>query len=274
MNKYTIVRHVLLVSMIITLQGCIAVPSVQSPTVIDSSPTYNSPPITPTFIKATWIMPPTVIATLTDNQIQDRILGELSDQKDCQLPCWWGIVPDSLANYYYSVFLFSGEYSAISLRSYFFVRDGVVYKIQIIAEGISNPSAFPNIYGNFFPEKIMSLYGPPSRVLIDANVSGESRAILSYGMHFLYDQQGFLLGYSGIIPYQELTSRFCPTFGNGGDLNSSLVIIIQSPQDDLPSGQAPSLQEAAGITPQDLYNLYTEQKKPICFDTPTSLWQK
>jgi hypothetical protein len=98
-----------------------------------------------------------------------------------------------------------------------------------------------------------------------------------YVISFYYDDLGFAISYDGKAPLTDIhstTVHFCPTFGNKGNLIRGMGLELESNNIVLNHAVlSHSLREAAGITPQDLYNLYISNKNGVCFDTPTDLWK-
>jgi hypothetical protein len=117
-------------------------------------------------------------------------------------------------------------------------------------------------------------YGYPSQIDM---TGGFGSGGVYYVISFYYDDLGFAISYDGKAPLTDIhstTVHFCPTFGNKGNLIRGMGLELESNNIVLNHAVlSHRLKEAAGITPQDLYNLYCSNKNGVCFDTPTDLWK-
>ena len=151
-----------------------------------------------------------------------------------------------------------------------------------LSNTVTSSPTFNNALAAFTPEKIIPALGIPSRVLIDpAFGPGEgTTTYIQYTLYVLYDQKGVRLQYTII---DDLNNKFkiCPTFGNGGNTEDSFGILLASPNDNVPietydesdiqENRAIPIEKAAGITPEEFYNLFTQTEKPICFNVLSSV---
>ena len=174
----------------------------------------------------------------------------------------------------------------IANRIGFLEREGNIELIYVYSEGYSNPVAFQEQWALFSPQRVIEEYGVPSRVWLESNSSGpvtEGR-VAGYTLWIFYDQIGFLILYNGYGEY-ESTFHFCPRFENGKDIRS-IEIYLQSPDNPDPIEEIariiglgidpyPNVQfieEAAGISTTEFYELFVQENVQACFDTPRDIW--
>jgi hypothetical protein len=132
----------------------------------------------------------------------------------------------------------------------------------------------------FAPEKLVPALGVPSRISIDPSLGGEGTITsVGYDLYIVYDQLGIRLTYS---VSDDLSNKYkiCPTFGVGGNTEDSVGILLDSPNDNVPietydesgvQARAIPIEKAAGITPEEFYNLFIQTSKPICFNVLPSI---
>jgi hypothetical protein len=253
---------------------------------VENSPTHTPEPSTSVTFRP----------TLSDSQAQESIINLLKDNGNCELPCWWGIRPgnslwtatnnelkglglkvlgDDISGTYMARFSFSGEEHATFLWIDFSVENNVVKIMNIKAQGNGNLVSFNKVFANLAPERIMNDFGPPTQVNVNAGIGGGGQTPLAvfYTISFFYGNNGFSISYGGKAIYSPV-SRFCPTLRTEGNLNGEISLVLQSKNIPLQnSSLGYQLQDAARITTRDLYNLYTQNQKPVCFDTSTDLWK-
>ncbi|RME57457.1 hypothetical protein D6779_08620 [Candidatus Parcubacteria bacterium] len=132
----------------------------------------------------------------------------------------------------------------------------------------------------------MEEYGIPSRVWLESTSSGPiaKGRIAGYVLWIFYDQLGFLIKYEGYGDYKPVY-HFCPRFEGGEDIRS-LTMYLQSPHSPNPIEETAevigleidpyphvqSIEDAAGITPHEFYNLFTQKDTQACFNTPRDIW--
>jgi hypothetical protein len=74
--------------------------------------------------------------------------------------------------------------------------------------------------------------------------------------------------------------RICPTFGENGNTENMLKIILKSPNNSTPieeydegyQSNVLDIEGAAGMTPVQFYNLFIQTEKPICFNALPSVF--
>lgn len=257
-----------------------------------SSPT---PPIT--------LTPP---PTLSVKEREIKIKELLETNGNCELPCWWGIKPgldtwvsvnelllymgaktgvfEENGNVVHEVAGLNFDQEFISTRVYLIEENDVISAIMVHSSGRSEPSNFKNIWTDYSPENILLKYGIPSRVWLYSNsiVNEGTTSYLPYSIWIFYDVRGILFRYIGLVDYQAIY-KMCPLFGEEGDLVNEIDIYLQSPDSlhqielltDMKyyGGEPISIEKAAGITPSEFYNMFTNPEKQTCLETPRDIWR-
>jgi hypothetical protein len=296
----------------LTVSASSSHPAVTSTPMATSTATAlpSSMPITPSpFPIPTLTL--TSLPTLTVEERNDYTQELFRTNAGCELPCWWGFTPgistwpevEAFLQFIGartgpyplddgSIFHGTGGIDIHSLEGViansvgFLEREGLIELIFIRSEGYSNPEAFQEQSALFSPKRIIEKYGPPSRVWLESSSSGpvtEGR-VAGYTLWVYYDQFGFLILYNGYGEFSP-TFHFCPRFENGKDIRS-LKMYLQSPGNPNPvEGTAgtigleidpfpevQSIEEATGISVTEFYNLFAQEERPACFDTPRDIW--
>ena len=266
------------------------------------SPTLRTlPTITPTF---------TPQPTLTTGEQDIHVRELLKTNAGCQLPCWWGISPGKTSWKDAEHFLrylgatigqteletgatlhwakLQGNSSYISpgfIEGE--VQEGIVDTIFVGGNhsGTQNQSDFESMWESYSPKQIVTKYGVPSRVLLDT--TGETglspTGANGYTIWIIYDQLGFMIRFVGFVADLPVY-HFCPELQKGADDISHINLTLQYPDNPLPlewddailstqPSRAKSIQEAAGISVDEFYRLFTQTDEPACFDSPHDIWR-
>ena len=282
------------------------------PTVsLASSPTlFFAPTFTPQPTSTpTQTFTPTPETTFTEEQIQANIIAALDANGDCKFPCWWGINPgqtpqekaftlleqigflpirDTVGGWYYNFLLFSGADQHNSIDYEIHLQDKIVSFIFVRGQGYNNHASFLRIWNSVSPEKIITNYGTPSRVWVELKTGGcegnAPCATTPYELWLFYDEQGFLIQYTGSVDNKS-SYTFCPTFSETGNLGGSIQIYLKSSQDPRPlesfTGYPPeilnNIKDIAGVTGMSLDGFSAhiiQTNQPFCFSTPLNTWPK
>jgi hypothetical protein len=270
---------------------------------ITPGPTRTPTPI-PT---VTW----TPLPTLPPDKALARVLELLKTNGSCKLPCWWGIVPGKTswaetkqilarlgiysnystpsdgaifhgANFDFRGPYINGQPTTVYNDIDFHEKNAIVEDIYLRSQGYNNPIDFQAAWERYSPRQVMVDYGSPSRVWMytDALNYGERTG---YDLWLAYDNLGFLIRYQGTVSRKSfLVYQVCPRFYNGKDIDD-ILIILQSPDNPRPLEERDpyyphvvqythTLEEAAGLTVEVFYKLFTQGKQPACFDTPMNIW--
>jgi hypothetical protein len=273
------------------------------------TPSLTASPITPTVTPSpipTATIEPTAtftqFPTLSPDQLDTVIIRLLKPNLQCQLNCWWGIVPGQTtwqkAQQWLSSEGIDTHYFESSFRSYsnsyvnpdrvinnfnFFVADRVVNAIQIYGQSGEHNEAFRKYWADYSPESIISTYGRPSHVWLKstAYISEGVPTIMPFTIWLVYDDLGFFTTYTGSVSYGS-TYHFCPVFDRYGSDLWNLYIFLVSPKDEKTVTEAKQfsgplyhldLEVAANMTIDEFYALYKQKSKQICIDTPRDIWK-
>lgn len=288
-----------LISMpLLTNCGVFSTSNDESPTTIASSPTPSFTALPST---------KTSIPTLTSDQRLAQVKEWLATNAGCKLPCWWGIEPGKVTWDEVNEFLngigatseafkeggmIFHETKGLNFNQervinlvYFVEGDGLITSIIIDASGYNDSPEFKNIWASFSPENIILNYGIPSRVWVYSIGSvneGSPGPTMPYSVLLFYDHYGILIRYSGQVKYEGIY-KMCPAFSEQGNLSDYIYIYLQSPNTNIPLENLPtvnystnntiSIEEAAGISPNEFYELFTKPNIEPCFETPRDIWK-
>jgi len=219
--------------------GSLTVPTeIKTQTVISPTPmVIETFPKTPTLTSPAPLTPQ---PTLSKEAKQALVLSLLAKNGDCTLPCWWGITPGKTAwidaksllesegltlgepskyqglNVYGirgGLDLFQGQ---VSIYESFGESDGILNNITLSAGGFDE-NRFRSVFINYSVQHVLSVYGKPSRILLQSHASFDSRSSAGYVLWLFYDHLGFLLKYSGSTAYGKIY-HICPKFESGGNI--------------------------------------------------------
>jgi hypothetical protein len=253
---------------------------------------------------------PTSEPTLSKNEGMTAILELLKTNAGCTLPCWWGIQPGQ-STWDDTQFVFShlgfgitysktysdgvivhsrtipfDPYNKVFMDTFFYEINNTIVSMRIYSNGALDQSKFQGIMDTFSPQKILLNYGVPSRIWVFSSggfiEKVDPGTKMSYRLFFFYDNLGFLIIYYGLVDYQPIY-HICPYFSENG-LIDSFELYMQSDKSTNPLENltpfitkenlgALSIEEATGLSVQDLYNLYMNATGPVCFDTPRDIWK-
>lgn len=263
------------------------------------SPTQYStlePSLTPLPTKT---MMPTPWPTLSSNEAINMILSLLQDTQnpDCLLPCWWGAIPGQtqwqdwnpyLASFALTIDLFP-EYS--SFVAVFPVPVSVNYRGKLNVGYTTNTSevitdisiASINIEG-YDPQTMMILYGIPDEVWLTTR-SEPREEVLPFQLIIIYQQQGISFRY--YVDAERNGEFVTACFESGVVETERPDLFPTSPRIYLwEPGQTKTIEEISPIpleryflletktdlTPETLYNKFTNSNELPCIDTLAELW--
>lgn len=302
---------------LLSLSACQPINSTSEPTIVRPHPTSTlSAPVA----SATSFNPPTHTSTtqptstatpaptLSVNQRASLMEELLATNKDCKLPCWWGVSPGvskwmDVEDFILSIGAKTGQQSlsndlilhetggfdlpekGIRNRISFIESSANVIAIRVAAEGRTNPEAFKEIWASYWPDKILSDYGKPSRVLLKTfSRAGESSPVQRtiYGLWMFYDDKGVLIRYSGTVIF-DATYRICPSYAESGNLVPDIELYLQSPTNSMPiddlarDGLTPEtsirpLEDATGVSIDQFSELLLNDPQNFCVETPRDIW--
>lgn len=258
MKKITFVAYLLPigVTIILLVIGCKGIiPAKESIPFMTITPNLAVTTIqTPTL---TLTNTPFPINTATTQEREDFLRGYLSDDSNCNLPCWWNIIPgetawrdvEQLLNYLGarvssipgyrsdSTFHGAGGFDFIDISGHsvfnrigFDERNGIVDATLISSEGYNNPKEFHTLWANYSPQEIMKKYSTPDRIWL--NVPSSSGSVYrDYFLWLFYDELGFMIRYHGEVLSATIL-HICPKLEGDGDIGK-IDLNLQSPNEPL-----------------------------------------
>ena len=244
---------------------------------------------------------PTPLAMTDEERL--NFVGELMRANDnCKLPCFWGIIPGETPWYEVADFLIAmnievnvekfhhlGEIGFseiyIPFGVYFEEVNDVVENINLGGEGYSNPDEFALLWKDYYPYEILNDYGKPSQVFIETRAESRGDGH-GYNLWMAYQQYGFVIVYSDQLVEKNDSLRICPQ-SEGGKHNLKIGVHIQNPNNSdsltrtnsvperISFERSKDIQEAAGITPDEFYQLFldtTQDDGEFCLESPKDIW--
>jgi hypothetical protein len=176
------------------------------------------------------------------------------------------------------------EYSVVVSPSFTVNSTGKITAIDIISFDGALETTTKEYWRNYTPEKILYQYGIPSEIYISIIPRGSSTqpnvASLSYSVYFVYEQQGFLIEYSGLTTWGN-TINLCPSYDGIGSLGKGELRIrtvaigaenLITEQQFLESGSIKTLFNATGVSSQEFYDYLISNSSIMCLKTPMSIW--
>lgn len=240
------------------LCSCVKTPqsiqNISATPVLDFSPQTNTPFIRPpTF---TPIPTSTLYPALDAESANKLVLQLLKDNSNCQLPCWWGIIPTITTSQDTRSFLnsFSSIASTIStddnggnmilkipngngLLSPFIEYNSIDGVIKTLIFGISQVTknenggydqvhddpAFARVAQSMMMQEILKSYGEPKEVLVS------TYSLQPVGWPILFDIQLFYPEHGFLIVYHSLMEFSVKGYIKGCPLKSSISIGLWEP---------------------------------------------
>jgi len=280
------------------LAGCSTNPSLQTasphPLLATSTvwqPTAISTATQPTIVALTPTRMPSsgyTISTPSEKDSSELTLELLRTNNGCDLPCWWGIVPNQttwanaedflkpFSNIYerqptneWSVYDIgspvSKEFSELGeVSAVFAAQDGLVKEIKI--------SGFDE--KTYHLSSFLQNYGVPAKILISAYSSGFGRPEVPLSVDLYYPEKGInaLYGiYASIKGTQIYGCEKSPVIflWASSEYDRSLDYILHWDTQHIPYKD---IQEATGLSIQNFYSKYKNPENAPCLQTPVNLW--
>lgn len=251
----------------------------------------------------------TPFPTVSDQDRAKIIEKLINTNKNCELPCIWGITPGVSTWFDTTRFLaqinarFSSDFETVVNYTLSFEADAkdsptehvynnftfstqnqkVVDLITAEGNGAEIPKEFPRLWKSYSPETIIVTYGEPSRVFLSTlpDSFGDRRKV-GYFLWMFYDKQGFMIRYDGNADYSP-QYRFCPEISDYGEIegiylvsvNFSNKIPLEKQDEIFESGyhKIKSLEEATGLTNEEFTNLFLQNEIPACLDVSREVWK-
>lgn len=270
-----------------------------------------TPIATPTFTITSTPVFATLINTMTSKEQKDFIREFLSDSGDCQLPCWWNISPEqpwenaeknilSLGSILVPVFpgydpetqVYGIPINNVIPRTDIYIEEkkGMVYAWHVTsAWELENRGEFRRVWKNYSAQKIIKAYGMPDRILLHGRSTNSFYYDRSYYLWLFYDKLGFSISYQPLIPKYFSGAPFFRICSETDTL-MSIKLNMQASINPLPLDRFDtmleeirlgtdigknylifSLQEATGLSDEEIYQAYMQEKDP-CLAIPSDIW--
>jgi hypothetical protein len=270
-------------------------PTITSVILPNASPTFVS---THAFtITAPNTMEPTITAipfhpipTPPQKDSADITLELLRTNNGCDLPCWWGIIPNQTR--WSDVENFLKPFSHVFLSEspswqVFFIRSPISKEYSELGEVratiATQNEVVKEIEISEFDEKSYHLssflqkYGIPSKVLVSTYSSdyGMPPNKVPFTLALYYPDQGIMATYATDADVNGAQIEGCftksPTLflWSSSENNRSIDYILGWDKDKI---QYLEIKEATGLDLQTFYNLLSKENSKQCLQTPKGLW--
>lgn len=262
----------------------------------------NAPTFTPSL---TW----TPMPTLSAQQAQAKIKELLETNGGCELPCWWGLIPNHTSwpealQFLTPMTVDIGQGERVNFqkdgKSHFSTSFDVYYELA----GASEPARIligvqDNIISgiNVFPSstqykyqlyQILSLFGMPKQIFISAQQSAPNPILPPTVIILDYSDIGVWASY-GYIPSEVGENLVvCPEPGGervsvydnvGGrlrlfdpDMENDRGFSIEEYADMVGGFTAKKLEDVTNMTIETFYNTFIDPEPETCLETPADLW--
>lgn len=249
--------------------------------------------------------------TYSAQQVDTKIKELLETNGGCQLPCWWGIVPNKTswpeASHFLNPLLVdvgqgtSATYSkdgeqhiATNFSVYFEVpniskQGRILFSVQ--DDIVIGMSVYPPVGENQYRlHDLMALLGPPNQVLINAQstspVSELPPAVLTldYSDIGVWASYGYIPSLDGnsllICPKSIEESKSIYNYENLGvglelfdpDYEYDQMLSIEEYAEMVGGFTPKKLEEVTDMTIESFYNTFIQPKSETCIETPADLW--
>ncbi len=265
-----------------------------------------SPTVEPTALPPTAVPSPaptqvrTLVPTLSAREREARLRELLKTNGGCALPCLWGIAPGTTSSelaWKTLLEIGAGEHfppgedptTGEGTGSFFagsadagvhtVERDGIVRSIDLYAADYQNPFSLQSDWSAYSLSAILSMYGVPSRVFLEAAVEpAVDPNTRRYAVWLYYDHLGFAIRYGGSATVLEDVVRICPGWAGPGGMDT-IRLLVQAADAATPvealTGYTENqlayvwpLEYAVGLTAEDLHALFTEGDGLECVEMP------
>ena len=169
-------------------------------------------------------------------------------------------------------------------------KQGLVYAWHILSDWErENPEELSRIWRNYSAQKIIKTYGMPNRILLHGRNTNSLYYGSNYYLWLFYDQLGFSVSYQPLIPNYFSGAPFFRICSET-DALLRIEFDMQAPNNPLPLERfdgmfeairlgddigkgfvVRSLQEATGLSDDEIYEVFMQEKDP-CFAIPSDIW--
>ena len=229
-----------------------------------------------------------------DSQNPSLIVKDLlENNRNCQLPCWWGVIPsqtswesthNSISPIANSVYISSSENSESAhaeifipapdpfsgeFRQEFLIKNGIVERIEILPQHFSKYS---------LPKGLLQEFGNPEMIFLVGSIEQPQ----SFQLILHYPNRGILALYSNELrPFQEQEMlNVCFTqdeikyvdmfLWDSSDSFSDETLNYLFTEYERPFYE---IELVTDLTKDDLNNVFTSSDPKNCFQTPSHFWR-
>ncbi len=169
-------------------------------------------------------------------------------------------------------------------------KQGLVYAWHVSsAWNLENREEFRHIWKNYSAQKIIKVYGMPDRILLHGKNTNSFYYGRDYSLWLFYDELGFSISYRPLIPKYFSGAPFFRICSET-DILAGIEFNMQAPSNPLPLERFDrtfeeirlgtdigkgvvirSLQEATGLSDEEIYQAFMQEKDP-CLAIPSDIW--
>lgn len=250
---------------------------------------------------------PSPVPTLSQSERQLYLKEHLPTNNNCLLPCWLGITPGKTrwnearaffsylgidrmgevglenGGIFHPLGGFDFEEPTIYHRFSIVEREELVNGIFLVIEGDRAPVEFQIVWKLYNPGNLLREYGVPSRVWFETQSQslGDRHG---YELLIAYDNKGIIVRYQGLLKQIGTNFQVCPRFEEDKDI-TDIEVYLQAPDDPQPVEEfggiadyqflfdrGKRIEEAAGLSEKQFYELFTQNEQSACFLTPINIW--
>jgi hypothetical protein len=124
---------------------------------------------------------------------------------------------------------------------------------------------------------ILSIYGVPTKVLLDIYKAAAPSSTTAYELWLIYDDTGFVIKYAGENVAVEDPYRICPNSSDTGDIYG-FVAFFKSQNTKWPKdltemmSKSIELEKVTDLSIKDFYNKFTGDSDNVCFISNQNKW--
>lgn len=262
----------------------------------------DSPTQMPTL---TW----TPLPTMSVQQVNEKIKELLSTNGGCELPCWWGIIPNKTVwtELLHSITPFivnleqskpyvklenNKRHTYQEVQFYYYLPDNISKARMTL--GVKDNIVFamtiysPGAEYNYQLHQLLELLGPPKKILINAQSSSPISELPPAVITLDYSDIGVWASF-GYIPIKDKEKLvICPKSSLGREtiydnLGSRLRLFDPSLDFDntfsifdyansVGGFSAKEIEDATNMDIETFYATFINPNTKICLETPTNLW--
>lgn len=285
-----------LIILLFVLSGCSPISNYVTPSITLTpflSPVATSTPIwtdTPTSTVPSTKIPYVPISTPLVKESSKIVLELMQTNNGCDLPCWWGIIPNQTS--WNNAVEFLKPFSIIYERqppSDWFVYDirspistevselGIVEIVFAARDGIIKEIEASGFNEDFYsPSSVLNKYGVPSQILVSSYSSdyGSPPNQVPLSVDLYYPQKGINVLYGTYATVKGTQIIGCL---------ENPHLFLWSPSEHIrtinyilgwDSSNTPymNIKDATGLSIQDFYAKYSRLENQPCLQTPANLW--